>query len=118
MTSIPLLSVANLRTYFYTSAGVARAVFEQSLREAVRRGDGYIGVEHLLLASLQDESGGACRTLEALGVDPRAVREALIAGGIPAEAITTAWKGESENAVPTEDGVKEQANRRAEIIIQ
>ena len=26
MTSIPLLSVANLRTYFYTSAGVARAV--------------------------------------------------------------------------------------------
>ena len=47
-----------------------------------------------------------------------AVREALIAGGIPAEAITTAWKGESENAVPTEDGVKEQANRRAEIIIQ
>ena len=26
MTSIPLLSVANLRTYFYTSAGIARAV--------------------------------------------------------------------------------------------
>ena len=26
MTSIPLLSIANLRTYFYTSAGVARAV--------------------------------------------------------------------------------------------
>ena len=47
-----------------------------------------------------------------------AVREALIAGGIPAEAITTAWKGEAENAVPTEDGVREQANRRAEIIIQ
>ena len=47
-----------------------------------------------------------------------AVREALIAGGIPADAITTAWKGESENAVPTADGVKEQANRRAEIIIQ
>jgi OmpA-OmpF porin, OOP family len=47
-----------------------------------------------------------------------AVRAALIAGGIPAEAITTAWKGEAENAVPTEDGVKEQANRRAEIIVQ
>jgi OmpA-OmpF porin, OOP family len=47
-----------------------------------------------------------------------AVREALIAGGIPAEAITTAWKGESENAVPTEDGVREQANRRVEIILQ
>jgi OOP family OmpA-OmpF porin len=47
-----------------------------------------------------------------------AVREALIASGVPAEAITTAWKGEAENAVPTADGVKEQANRRAEIIVQ
>jgi hypothetical protein len=48
----------------------ARAVFEQSLREAVRRGDGYIGVEHLLIATVRDEDGGAHRTLEALGVDP------------------------------------------------
>jgi hypothetical protein len=55
----------------------ARAVFEQSLREAVRRGDGYIGVEHLLLASLTDPNGGAARTLEALGVDPAAVRAHL-----------------------------------------
>lgn len=47
-----------------------------------------------------------------------AVRQALIDAGIPADAITTAWKGESENAVPTADGVKEQANRRAEIIVQ
>jgi OOP family OmpA-OmpF porin len=47
-----------------------------------------------------------------------AVRAALIKAGIPAEAITTAWKGESEPAIPTADGVKEQANRRAEIIIQ
>ena len=46
------------------------------------------------------------------------VRAALIAAGIPAESITTAWKGESENAVPTADGVKEQANRRDEIIVQ
>jgi OOP family OmpA-OmpF porin len=46
------------------------------------------------------------------------IRDALIAAGVPADAITTAWKGESENAVPTEDGVKEQANRRGEIIIQ
>jgi ATP-dependent Clp protease ATP-binding subunit ClpA len=55
----------------------ARAVFEQSLREAVRRGDGYIGVEHLLLASLADPSGGAARTLEALGVDLGTVRAHL-----------------------------------------
>ncbi len=47
-----------------------------------------------------------------------AARAALIAAGVPADAITTAWKGESENAVPTADGVKEQANRRDEIIVQ
>jgi ATP-dependent Clp protease ATP-binding subunit ClpA len=55
----------------------ARAVFEQSLREAVRRGDGYIGADHLLLASLADPAGGASRTLEALGVAPEAVRAKL-----------------------------------------
>jgi len=46
------------------------------------------------------------------------VRAALIAGGISADAITVAGRGESEPAVPTADGVKEQANRRVEIILQ
>ncbi len=46
------------------------------------------------------------------------VREALIAGGVAAEQITVSGRGESENAVPTADGVKEQANRRVEIIVQ
>ena len=47
-----------------------------------------------------------------------AVRDALIAGGIPAENITVAGRGESENAIPTTDGIVEQANRRVEIIVQ
>ena len=55
----------------------ARAVFEHSLREAVKRGDGYIGVDHLLLASLEDPNGGACRTLYELGLDPEDVRASL-----------------------------------------
>lgn len=46
------------------------------------------------------------------------VREALIAGGVDGNAITVAGRGESEPAVPTADGVKEQANRRVEIVIQ
>jgi hypothetical protein len=57
----------------------ARAVFEQSLREAVARGDGYIGVDHLLLATLADPHGGACRTLQALGADLDQVRAQLTA---------------------------------------
>jgi OOP family OmpA-OmpF porin len=46
------------------------------------------------------------------------VREALIAGGVPAEAITVSGRGFSEPAVPTGPNVKEQANRRVEIILQ
>ena len=47
-----------------------------------------------------------------------AVRAALIAGGVSADAITVAGRGESEPAVPTADGVKEQANRRVVIVLQ
>jgi len=55
----------------------ARSVLEQSLREAIGRGEGYIGVEHLLLALLREDEGGAARTLAELGIDPDVVRERL-----------------------------------------
>jgi len=55
----------------------ARSVLEQSLREAIARGEGHIGVEHLLLALLREEVGGAARTLAELGVDADGVRERL-----------------------------------------
>ena len=57
----------------------ARSVLEQSLREAIARGEGHIGVEHLLLALLREEVGGAARTLAELGVDADVVRERLAA---------------------------------------
>ena len=47
-----------------------------------------------------------------------AVRSALIAGGVSADKITVAGRGMSEPAVPTARGVKEQRNRRAEIILE
>ena len=55
----------------------ARSVLEQSLREAIARGEGHIGVEHLLLALLREDVGGAARTLAELGIDPEVVRERL-----------------------------------------
>jgi OOP family OmpA-OmpF porin len=65
-----------------------------------------------------DRSGTDAYNLKLSERRADSARAALIAAGIPADAITTAWKGESENAVPTADGVKEQANRRDEIIVQ
>src|SRR5437763_583316 len=44
------------------------AALEQSLREAQRLGHEHLGVEHLLLALLRDEDGGAVRALGDVGV--------------------------------------------------
>lgn len=63
----------------------ARAVMEESLREAVRRGDEHLGVEHLLLSLLHDEEGQVARTLTGLGVDLGALEERL--GGALAGAV-------------------------------
>jgi OmpA-OmpF porin, OOP family len=45
-----------------------------------------------------------------------AVRQALIAQGVPANEITARGVGKTELAVPTADGVKEPRNRRAVIM--
>jgi ATP-dependent Clp protease ATP-binding subunit ClpA len=46
----------------------ARAALEQSLREAQRLGHEHLGVEHLLLALLREENGGAVRVLADIGI--------------------------------------------------
>lgn len=51
----------------------AREVLEGSLREAVERGEGFIGADHLLLALLRNPAGGAAQTLDALGVKAQAI---------------------------------------------
>jgi ATP-dependent Clp protease ATP-binding subunit ClpA len=54
---------------------------EPSLRagaaEARRRGHGYVGTEHLLLALIGDRAGDAGRILSRLGVSPSSVEDAL-----------------------------------------
>ncbi len=55
----------------------ARRILEGSLREAVKRQEGYIGVEHILLALLSDSRNGATRTLEALRATPAQIRRQL-----------------------------------------
>jgi ATP-dependent Clp protease ATP-binding subunit ClpA len=55
----------------------ARAVMEQSLREAVRRRDGHLGVEHLLLALLRDTKATPVRVLGALGATVADVERSL-----------------------------------------
>lgn len=46
------------------------------------------------------------------------VQGALMAWGVDPDDISIAARGESEPAVPTADGVREQQNRRVEILVQ
>jgi OOP family OmpA-OmpF porin len=90
-----------------------QAVINDVIADAQTRGTPAISV-----TGHADRSGPADYNL-ALSLRPAdAVREALIAGGIAPEQITVAGRGEEEPAVPTPDGVREQANRRVEIIVQ
>jgi ATP-dependent Clp protease ATP-binding subunit ClpA len=56
---------------------LARTCLEGSLREAVRRNDRHLGLDHLLLALVSREDGGAARTLARLGTSSAAVRSRL-----------------------------------------
>jgi ATP-dependent Clp protease ATP-binding subunit ClpA len=55
----------------------ARRILEGSLREALKRHEGYIGVEHLLLSLLSDSRNGAVQTLEMLKTTPNEIRRQL-----------------------------------------
>jgi Clp amino terminal domain, pathogenicity island component len=82
------VSIAAARTSAQTTVGetgrasgeaitaYAREVIGAALRHAAEDG-GVIEVADLLLAALERPGGGACRTLEALGVSPEAVRARL-----------------------------------------
>lgn len=90
-----------------------QAVIQQILSDAHARGTPAISV-----TGHADRSGPEDYNMRLSLRRADSVREALIAGGISADQITTAGRGESEPAVPTADGVREQANRRVEVIIQ
>ena len=55
----------------------AREALEQSMREAVARGDSRLDVEHLLLAVLHEPGGRGQRAVMASGRSPRAVERRL-----------------------------------------
>lgn len=90
-----------------------KAVLEQVLADAAKMG----GVK-ISATGHADRSGSEDYNTALSLRRADSVREALIAGGVPPDAITVAGRGESEPAVPTADGVKEQANRRVVIVLQ
>jgi OmpA-OmpF porin, OOP family len=90
----------------------------QTVIEQVIAAAGKMGAVNISATGHADRSGSESYNMALSLRRADSVRAALIAGGLSADAITVAGRGESEPAVPTPDGVKEQANRRVEIILQ
>ena len=65
-----------------------------------------------------DRAGSADYNLALSLKRAEAVRDALVAAGIAASAITIDHRGETEPAVPTGDGVSERTNRRVTIVME
>lgn len=91
----------------------AQTVIDAILAEVAR-----VGTVNISATGHADRSGSEDYNMGLSLRRADAVREALIAGGVSPDAITVAGRGESEPAVPTPDGVKEQANRRVEVVLQ
>jgi ATP-dependent Clp protease ATP-binding subunit ClpC len=56
----------------------AKQTLELALREALQLGHRYIGTEHLLLGLLREGEGTAVQVLQAAGVDPDRLRQAVV----------------------------------------
>ena len=91
----------------------AQATLDRALAAIQRRGEPAITV-----TGHADRSGPEDYNLPLSLRRADAVRDVLIGGAVAADRITVSGRGEEEPAVPTADGVREQANRRVEIIIQ
>ncbi len=89
----------------------ARLLIEARAQEALERGE----IEIVTVQGNTDTAGSASYNQALSARRAAVVRDALIAEGVDASAITVEALGESNPARPTADGVKEPLNRRTEF---
>ena len=77
----------------------------------------YCNVNNIRVVGHTDSSGAASYNLALSQRRAKDARDELVRQGIDGTRITSEGKGESELAVATGDGVKEQLNRRTEVLI-
>ena len=77
----------------------------------------YCNVNNIRVVGHTDSSGAASYNLGLSQRRAKDARDELVRQGIDGNRITSEGKGESELAVQTGDGVKEQLNRRTEVLI-
>lgn len=89
------------------------AVLERLLAEW-RRG----GFTRVRLVGHSDRSGPAVANLRMSRDRAEAIRDWLLAQGMPATALQVQALGERQPIIPTEDGVREPQNRRVEVRLE
>ena len=71
----------------------------------------------LTIVGHTDTSGSAAYNLRLSERRAKAVADALVGMGVAQTALSVDWKGKTDLAVQTPDGVKEPLNRRSTISI-
>ncbi len=77
----------------------------------------YCSVDSIRVVGHTDTSGSAAYNLRLSERRAKDARDELVRQGINSAIISSEGKGETEPFVPTGDGVKEQLNRRTEVLI-
>jgi outer membrane protein OmpA-like peptidoglycan-associated protein len=115
----PLLAAAALAQapaplvlFFDSSGAEIRREWQPVLEAAAERAR---SGQRLLVVGHSDTSGSAAANRRVAAKRAQAVADALIALGVPAQALTTASAGEEQLLVPTAEGVREIQNRRVVI---
>ncbi len=93
-------------------SGIAANIVNDAAKESNR-----VGSARITATGYADRAGSTAYNLGLSERRAQAVKAELIRQGISENEIVIMWKGEADNLVPTNDGVREPQNRRVEIII-
>lgn len=109
------LSLPNVVYFGFDKSGLdSRGI---QVVNAVADGVSKLGTYNIQLVGHADTVSSAGYNQSLSAKRAASVKDALIARGVNASAISTEAVGESKNAVPTGDNVPEALNRRVEIIV-
>ncbi len=113
----PVAEARQFTVYFnfdrYALTPEAKAVVKSAADYAVSNSSHKVKV-----VGYTDTSGSAAYNIKLSQRRAGATAKALVANGVADADISVSWKGETDLAVPTADGVREPRNRRATIDIQ
>lgn len=101
--------------YFPWDQYVITPEAQQVVAEAAQYATGAQPSNQVIVTGYTDTSGTAAYNMRLSERRAKATADQLVADGVPQTALSVNWKGETDLAVPTPNGVREPLNRRAVI---